>query len=485
MFRLLVACIATLASAITASSQTNVTFLSTNDIDQFEAFGGLSGVVAAERATGENIFLLHAGDSLSPSVLSGIDKGAHIVELLNIVKPDFMTVGNHEFDFGPAVLEKAVADLDFTILAGNIAKDDGSQLPGTQPSALLEVDGFKIGILGLTTPETSFKSAPGDYKFAPNVETAETLAAELRSQGAELIVALVHLNLQEDLELVRSRVADIIVSGDDHHQMAYYNGHVALMESAEQADIVMALDIILERDGDEIDWTPSFRVIPSNGVKATDAMATQIAALKAQLDTSLNTVIGKTATPLDTTRPVVRAKESAFANLVVDAMRAATNADLGFTNGGTIRAQAIYEPGQLLSVGDIMRELPFGNKTVVLELTGQQLIDALENGVSAVEDGAGRFPHISGFAFVADLSRPVGSRIVDVTINDQAIDPTAIFTLATNEYIARGGDNYQSFAAAKTILEADDASLVVSQVIDYISAAGEVSPVVEGRMTFK
>ena len=485
MFRMLVACVAAVASAIPASSQTNVTFLSTNDIDQFEAFGGLSGVVAAERATGKNVFFLHAGDSLSPSVLSGIDKGAHIVELLNIVKPDFMTVGNHEFDFGPEVLEKAAANLDFTVLAGNIAKEDGSRLPGTQTSSLLEVDGFKIGIFGLTTPETSFKSAPGDYKFAPNLETAETLAAELRSQGAELIVALVHLNLQEDLELVRSRVADIIISGDDHHQMAYYNGRVALMESAEQADIVMALDVILERNDDEVEWTPSFRVINSDGVGATDAMSTQIATLRAQLDTSLNTVIGRTATPLDTTRPVVRGKESAFANLVVDAMRAATKADLGLTNGGTIRAQAVYEPGQQLTVGDIMRELPFGNKTVVLELTGQQIIDALENGVSGIEDGAGRFPHISGFSFVADLSRAVGSRIIEVTVNDEAIDPAAIFTLATNEYIARGGDNYQSFAAAKTILEADDASLVASQVIDYISAAGEVAPIVEGRMTFK
>ena len=485
MFRMLMTSVAAGALAMAASAQTTVTLLSTNDVDQFESFAGLSGVVAAERAAGENVLFLHAGDSLSPSVLAGLDKGDHMVDLLNLISPDFMTVGNHEFDFGPDVLENAIAKLNFPMLAGNIAKADGSTLPGTQASSMVEIDGFKIGIFGLTSPETAFKSSPGDYGFAPSIATAEALAAGLRADGADIVIALVHLNQAEDFALVSSGAADVVITGDDHNQLTYYNGKVAMMESGEQAEVVTALDLTLERDDDDVEWSPSFRILDTSNVAATADVGAKIAALNDQLDASLGEVIGTTATAMDTTRPVIRGMEATFGNLVVDAMRVATGADMALTNGGGIRAKATYAPGQALTAGDIMRELPFGNKTVVLEITGQQVIDAVENGVSGVENGAGRFPHISGFAFVADLSQPAGERVTAVTIDGMAIDPTATFTLATNDYIARGGDNYQSFAAATTVLAADDSVLMASQVIDYIRAAGEVAPMIEGRIMLK
>ena len=337
----------------------------------------------------------------------------------------------------------------------------------------------------LTSPETAFKSSPGDYGFAPSIETADALAAGLRADGADIVIALVHLNQAEDFALVSSGAADVVITGDDHNQLTYYNGKVAMMESGEQAEVVMALDLTLERDDDDVEWSPSFRILGTSDVAATADVGAKIAALNEQLDASLGEVIGTTATAMDTTRPVIRGMEATFGNLVVDAMRAATGADMALTNGGGIRAKATYAPGQALTAGDIMRELPFGNKTVVLEITGQQVIDAVENGVSGVENGAGRFPHISGFAFVADLSQPAGERVTAVTIDGMAIDPTATFTLATNDYIARGGDNYQSFAAATTVLAADDSVLMASQVIDYIRAAGEVAPMIEGRIMLK
>ena len=149
MIRTLLTSVAVAAMAVSASAQTTITLLSTNDVDQFESFAGLSGVLAAERAAGDNVFFMHAGDSLSPSVLAGLDKGDHIVDLLNLVKPDFMVVGNHEFDFGPEVLEAAIAGMDFPMLAGNIAKADGSTLPGTSATTATP----------LTTRSTSALSA--------------------------------------------------------------------------------------------------------------------------------------------------------------------------------------------------------------------------------------------------------------------------------------------------------------------------------------
>ena len=469
--------------AVSASAQTTITLLSTNDVDQFESFAGLSGVLAAERAAGDNVFFMHAGDSLSPSVLAGLDKGDHIVDLLNLVKPDFMVVGNHEFDFGPDVLEAAIAGMDFPMLAGNIAKADGSTLPGTSATAMFEVDGFKIGVFGLTSPATAYKSSPGDYQFSASIETAEALAGELRDAGAQVVIALVHLSQSEDFALVGSGVADVVITGDDHNQLTYYNGKVAMMESGEQAEVVTALDLTLEMDDDEVEWSPSFRIISTDGVAGTAEVEAKVAQLTAELDASLSAVIGTTASAMDTTRPVIRGMEATFGNLVADAMREAMGADLALTNGGGIRAKATYSVGQELTAGDIFAELPFGNKTVLLELSGQAVIDAVENGVSCVEDGCGKFPHISGFSFTADMSQPAGSRVTSVMVGGAEIDPAGTYTLATNDFVARGGDAYTSFASANVLIDGDSSVLMASQVVDYIRAAGEVAPMVEGRIT--
>ena len=123
-------------------------------------------------------------------------------------------------------------------------------------------------------------------------------------------------------------------------------------------------------------------------------------------------------------------------------MRAATGADLALTNGGGIRANKIYAPGTTLTRRDILSELPFGNKTVVLEMAGRDIVAALENGLGKIEDGAGRFPHVSGLSVSYDPSRPAGERVLAVTRGGAPLDLDATFTLATNDYMAGGGDGY-------------------------------------------
>ena len=186
----------------------------------------MSGVVAAERAAGEHVLFLHAGDSYSPSILAGFDQGAHMVELLNMVAPDFMVLGNHEFDFGPAAMVANLANTTFPMLAGNVMTDTGANVPHTQESALVEIDGFKIGIYGLTSEDAEVKSSVGDYDITDVMDAAARHSAALQDQGAQLIIALVHLAQSEDFALVGSGYADIIISGDDHSQLTYWNGDV-------------------------------------------------------------------------------------------------------------------------------------------------------------------------------------------------------------------------------------------------------------------
>jgi 2',3'-cyclic-nucleotide 2'-phosphodiesterase (5'-nucleotidase family) len=152
-------------------------------------------------------------------------------------------------------------------------------------------------------------------------------------------------------------------------------------------------------------------------------------------------------------------------------------------NGGGIRGDRTYATGTVLTRKDVLTELPFGNVTVLLELSGADLLSALENGVSEVEDAAGRFPQVSGMSFTYDPSRPPGSRIVAVEVGGQPLKSDRIYKLATNEYVYGGGDGYETLSRGTPLIDASGGTLLASMVMDYIAQRGEIAPQLEGRIT--
>ena len=214
-------------------------------------------------------------------------------------------------------------------------------------------------------------------------------------------------------------------------------------------------------------------------------MASAVAVYEGQLDEQLNVELGVTETPLDTRRETIRGKEAAFGNMVADAIREATGADISIANGGGIRGDRTYEAGSVLTRRDIQSELPFGNKTVVMEVSGQVIIDALENGFSRIEDGSGRFPQISGINVVVNPNAEPGSRVVEVNQNGAPLDPEGTFVFAVNNYLAGGGDGYGMFADQKRIVNEYAGVLDAVQVFNYISSKGTVAPEVEGRIVYQ
>ena len=181
----------------------------------------------------------------------------------------------------------------------------------------------------------------------------------------------------------------------------------------------------------------------------------------------------------------MRTRESIFGNLIADAMRQAVGADVGFTNGGGIRGDRTYEAGTTLTRKDILTELPFGNVTVLMSLSGADLRAALENAVSRVEDKSGRFAQVSGMRFTYNPAQPKGSRILEVIVGGKPLDKNRTYTLATTDYLARGGDEYESLKKGKLIVDALGGTLMASQVIDYIAKLGTVAPKIEGRIEAK
>jgi 5'-nucleotidase/UDP-sugar diphosphatase len=302
-------------------------------------------------------------------------------------------------------------------------------------------------------------------------------------------VAVVHTPIDVDMALARADAADIILSGHDEFLMAYFDGVHVITESYSQADWVVITDLSITREEEEgevsISWQPAFRLINTSTVEPEAEIAALVASYNEKLDTALGEVIGTTTTALDSRRATVRGQEAAIGNLIADAIRGAVDADIAITNGGGIRADREYAAGTELTGKDVFSELPFGNKTVKLEVTGENILAALENGFSQIETGGGRFPQVSGLTVTADVNAQAGERVQSVTVNGQPLDPAKVYTVATNDFMAGGGDGYVAFLGSNNLIDAADATLMASQVIDYISAAGSVSPTVEGRIVLE
>lgn len=487
------AVLALLATPVAAEPVT-VKILQVNDWDRIQEAEGRGGyarlraVLEREGAGAPEVLLVHAGDAFSPSLLSGFDKGAHMVELLNTLPLDVFVMGNHEFDFGPDVAKERLREARFPVVNSNVTDRDGtSLLAGTVESRIVEVGGYRIGFFGLTTPETRILASPGYAEFKPLTETAAAMAAKLRAEGADLVALVTHAGLGDDLALMNQGAVDLILTGHDHDLRMIYDGSVAMVESGSQANDVAVLELKLDRVAkggkEEVVWHPTFRTVDTATVTPDPAGAALVKAYDDRLGKELDVPVGEVATGLDSRRAAVRDKEAAIGNLFADAMRDAVGADVAVINGGGIRADKEYPAGTRLTRRDVLSELPFGNKTVKLEVGGALLLAALEHGVSQAGQGGGRFPQVSGLRVAFDARRPVGSRVTEVEVGGRPLDPAATYTLATNDYMAAGGDGYAVLKEARRVVDPAAARLIASQVMEHVAARGTVAPRVEGRIT--
>ncbi len=450
-------------------------------------FARLNAVAKAERAANPNTLYVFDGDMLSPSLLSGFDKGQNTIDLTNLVPFDIAVPGNHEFDFGPENFMEKMKASKYPWAAINITNADGAPIEGLGGVMMREMAGLKIALIPVAQDTTPEVSSPGDLKFLPTVETGVAAAEQAREAGADIVVGVVQTDITNDRKLIASGAFDVIMSGDDHSYGTYYDGRTVYVETSMDARFLSPVDLTVEIGADKdgkrtIDWVPGFRFIDTATVAPDPETQAMVDTFKAKLDESLNVEIGATEVPLDSRRNVVRGEETAIGNLIADAMRAATGADIAITNGGGIRADRTYEPGTKLTRRDVLTELPFGNVTVVTELPGSQVLAALENGVSQVEKGAGRFPQVSGISFAFDASAEPGKRVSEVMVGDQPLDLDKVYRVATNDYMLGGGDGYVALGGGNVVVNAGNGDLMANDVIEYVAKTGKVTVGVEGRI---
>ena len=484
----------------TLAQDVDLTFLLISDIYEMASekskrggFARVNAIAKAERAKGGNLIYAHAGDFISPSLLSGFDKGEHVVELTNLAPPDIVVPGNHEFDFGKEAFLKRMGELKSTILSANLRRADGSKVDGIKDTVMMTfgdasdpMKSIKVGIVGLTLEDSPTLSSPGDLKFSSSMDTAKSSAAALKEAGADVLVAILHEDIATDRALYSTGIFDFVLSGHDHDLTVNYNGRSVMAESRSEGDLIVALDVkfsISEKRGKRrVKWWPNFRIIDSATVTRDAETLAKVQGYQAVLSKELDVPVGNTTSELDSRKPSVRSGETAIGNLIADAQRAALGADIAMANGGGIRGNKIYDAGSELTRRDILTELPFGNLNILIEIDGATLMAALENGVSQVEKTAGRFPHVSGMSFAFDAKKPAGERVSDVMIGDAPLDKAKIYKLATNDYAAGGGDGYKMFRKAKVLIGGLSAKLLANDVMAYIRKKGSVAPKVEGRI---
>jgi len=452
-------------------------------------FPRLATVVKAERARGNPVVFAHGGDTLSPSLMSGLDRGAHIVALTNMIKPDIFAPGNHEFDFGKNVFLQRMRETRFPLFAANLRGADGKPLPGFKDRTIVTFDGIRIGLTGAAYDDSFRASNPEDLKFAPSVATLKAQAEALRREGADLVVAVAHVTREQAMEIAGTRAVDLLLTGHTHDLFAWFDGRNAIVESNYDAHYVTAVDVdidVTERDGKRnVTWWPNFRVIDTATVTPDPEVLAAVKGYEQELTREMDTPLGTTTVELDSRNATVRTREAAIGNLIADAVRDLTGAEIAIINGGGIRAGKVYPAGTAITRRDVLAELPFGNRTVMLEATGRDIRAALENGLNALPQAAGRFPQVSGLTIVADPGKPAGSRVVSIMFGKVPLDDAKLYRVSTNDFMARGGDGYVQFASAKRLLRDDDSPILANEVMVYIRKIGTVKTGVEGRIALK
>ncbi|KAB1075734.1 bifunctional metallophosphatase/5'-nucleotidase [Methylobacterium planeticum] len=442
------------------------------EVDGRGGFARLNAIVKAERARGLPMLYAHAGDTLSPSLMSGFDKGAHIVELLDLAPPDVFVPGNHEFDFGPAIFLERMREAAFPVLAANLRDAQGQVLPGLRDRMILTLGGIRVGIVGIALASTPQKSQSGDLRFGPEMETLADQAEQLRREGADLLVGVAHTARPTDLAIVAAGLVDILLSGHDHDLLVHYDGQRVLVESSFDAHYVTAVDVTAtvtgEGKGRRIAWRPRFRIHDSSLVVPDPETLAVVRRHEAALSRELDVAIGRTLTPLDSRVATVRAFESSFGDLVADALRAVTGAEIAIMNGGGIRGNRLYAAGTELTRRDILTELPFGNTTVLVAITGAQVRAALENGLSDYGRPSGRMAQVSGLVMTIDPAAPSGRRILAVTVGGEPLDPDRTYRVASNSFLYDGGNGYGMLAQGRTLIGSTDGKLVANEVMAYI-----------------
>lgn len=509
-----------------ATAQTAFTLLHTNDFHsriapvtrsggacapaddaEGKCFGGSARLATAlaelrTRAPGP-VLLVDAGDQFQGSLFFTEYAGLAEAEMMAALGYDAMAVGNHEFNLGPVALGAFARAAPFPLLSANLDLSDDPALAAViAPWTVVEVAGARVGLVGLTPPDTAELSSPGDtVRFRdPEPALREALAA-LEAEGVGKVILLSHLGLPADRRLAAEVAGvDVIVGGHSHSLLSNTaadaegpypiwvegpEGHrTAVVQAGGFGRWIGRLELTFDAEG-RLAGAEGDTVPIDAGFAPDPVLAARIAELAAPLEALRDEVVAEVSAPVDGDRAACRTGECEMGVLVAEAMLdrvRAQGVQVAIQNGGGLRAG--FEAGPV-SMGDVLTVLPFQNALATFRLRGADLRAALEHGVAAVEEGAGRFPQVAGLRFVWDPEAAPGARIVEVEVAEgdgwATLEPEADYGVVSNDFLRRGGDGYAMLRDAA--MDAYDFGPGLDEVVrDWLAARSPYAPGTDGRI---
>ncbi len=476
------------AEEAAAAEPVVITVFHTNDVHgRYNSDAGMGYAMMAsfinEARKNDNVLVLDAGDTLHGTVFANAVQGESIVEVMNAIGYDAMAPGNHDFNYGYAHLKELEALMDFPLLSANVLLKNGDH--AFTPSAILEVAGKKIGIIGAENPQMLSAIHP-DHTKDLSFEGAEPVEAEVKKMRGQVdaIIVLAHWGCDDayDPNSVQAlaTIPGVSLVIDGHSHTSLYN----IKQGAEgEAVIVTSTGEYLNNLGKvtltfapEGGITVEAELVPNPGRFEDHAIINAIEDQEVKQSAELDKVVGETSVELVGERAIVRTQEANWGNLACDIYIDATGADVAIMNGGNIRASV---PAGPITARDVNTVFPFGNLIVVQEITGQALLDALEVGFSLYPETNGGFPQIGGMTVTFDPAKDAGSRITELLIGGEPVDVEKTYTLATNDFLAAGGDNYVSLGEFPVTMYL---GAMDELIVNYLKDHSPVAPEVEGRI---
>jgi len=498
-------------SAVSEAAPRTVRILHINDFHGFAnpvtatssatAIGGAAFLAAkaSELKIEGNTLFMAAGDLIQGDSWGNFSQGRASIEVMNLLGIDVACLGNHEFDFGQAVLKQRISEARFPLLAANL-----SGMPEVPASRQFVRNGIKVTVIGLVTDETPQSSHPRNtvgLKFSPPLETARKQIAAA-SPDTDLIVLLTHLGHEVDRQLAESLCTGstpvalplVIVGGHSHTKVEkpVRIGDCAVLQAWEHGKVLGLADVTVDNRKLVSIEGRLVEIHPEQGQGNREVQV-----VVDRYNQEVNAILGRQVgrTEVDLIQQGVRQQETNFGDLLADIIRKETGAQAALINGGSIRTGI---PRGAITARQIYAALPFNSYLVAVKMTGSQLLETLEHGVSGIENGEGRFPQVSGIRFAFDPSLPVGKRVSAVVVAGKPIDLAQEYTVATLDFIAAGGDGYTAFGRAirssgdfsevagamksSRLVYNDPGRFLRDLVIEALSRETSIKPVTDGRI---
>ena len=447
---------------------------------------------------GENYLVIDAGDQFQGSLFFMTYSGAAAAEMMNEIGFDVMAVGNHEFNLGDEPLAAFIDTVNHPVLGGNLSIGEASPLSGKMGDTLvLERGGERIGFVSVVATDTKELSSPSDaVTFNDAIESLKEDVAALEADGVDKIIAITHVGYNLDQQIAAEVPGiDAVIGGHSHTYLSASDPDrsgpyptmvsqgdnlVPVVQAGAFSKYVGHLELNFD-DAGVVTYASGDTILLDASVAEDEALVARVAELGAPIEEMKNEIVAESTEIIEGDRSVCRARECQMGNLVTDAMLdrvADQGVEIAFQNGGGLRAT--IDAGEI-SMGEVLTVLPFQNTLSTFQVTGATVLAALENGVSQVEDGAGRFLQVGGITFTADLTAEPGSRISDVMINGEALDMERVYNAVSNNFVRNGGDGFSMFRDAMNAY--DFGPDLADVTAEYLAKNAPYTPYTDGRIT--